>query len=66
MDTQIKRRCGTMAVTQVIPLIHIQVTHQIPIAHIVLALQKLQCSTSNNTHNGQTITAKQKSVGPQG
>ncbi|KAI5430437.1 hypothetical protein KIW84_034860 [Lathyrus oleraceus] len=32
MDTQIKRQCGRMAVTQDIPLIHIQVTHQIPIS----------------------------------
>jgi hypothetical protein len=65
-DTEIKRRCGTMAVIQVIPLNHIQVTPQIPIAHIVLVLQLLQCSISNNTHNGLTITAKPKSVAPQG
>ncbi|KAK7270112.1 hypothetical protein RIF29_23020 [Crotalaria pallida] len=57
---QIKRQRGTMAVIQVIPLNHIQLTPQIPVVLIVLVLQPLRCNISNTTRSGQIITIKQK------
>lgn len=58
-DMEIKRLCGTMAVTL---LIHILITPRIPVVPIVLVLPLLQCSISNSTNSGQTTTTKQKSA----